>query len=90
MEGFDIENTDLNICPRCNFAFFLIKVEGVKDYMPFGLAPVVAHKQGAVPIYCPACGGDINSFKKEIDTDLDKLNKWREWAVSPTPNGEGK
>jgi len=87
MEGFDIANTDLNICPRCNFAFFLITVTGIKDYMPFGLKTVVARKQGAIQVYCPACGGDITTYQKEINADLDKLNRWRNWA-KPTPKEE--
>jgi hypothetical protein len=81
---FFIESTDLNICPRCNNAFFIFSVQGVDDYIPFGVTPVAAQKQGNRPVYCPACGGDINTYKKEINADLDKLNKWRNWA-KPTP-----
>jgi len=72
--------TELNICPRCNYAFLLFMIPSITDGVPDDLRPIVASQQGSVPIYCPACGGDINSYKQEINVDLDKLNKWRNWA----------
>ena len=83
-----IDNACLNICPRCKNAFFIISVAGVRDYIPYGLTPVVASNQGARPVYCPACGGNFNSYKKEINADLDKLNKWKNWVSPPKGVGE--
>jgi len=64
-------------CPKCSFLFVLFRVAFDKKGNPMGVENVIARNLGAIPLYCPHCATDVNSFQKEIDSDLDRYNKWK-------------
>ena len=79
-EDLHVEQAEMNYCPRCKFAFTLV-MYGIKDHKVTRVAQVVSKHLGAVTLYCPCCGKDINSYEAEANADLEKYTKWKAWAA---------
>ncbi len=72
--------TEVNVCSSCHQGFLMFGVDMGDNGELVNIQPIVASHQGARAVYCPHCGVDLNSYVKEMDADLDKLNRWKDWV----------